>query len=137
MITSSFFCVCVQDDEKIPRLEFVKVLRAMKGGCAGSRFFITFEAKEEDSAGGQTKTYQTVVNKPFVRKPFRVLSFRECEVEQGNYDRIWILSSPYGLENIQFAAQIYLYKSKAKIKTHHLSIKKKNNVSKKKIKYRE
>jgi cystatin-related protein len=82
-----FFFVCVQDDEKIPRLEFVKVLRAMKGGCAGSRFFITFEAKEEDSAGGQTKTYQTVVSKPPARKPVRVLSFRECEVEQGNYDQ--------------------------------------------------
>jgi cystatin-related protein len=80
-------CVFVQDDKKIPRLEFAKVLRAMVAHFSGSRFFITFEAKEEDSAGGQTKTYQTVVHKPLAGKPPRVLSFRECEVEQGNYNQ--------------------------------------------------
>lgn len=68
-----------------PRLKFVKVTKAMWQICCVARYFITFEAKEEDSAGGETtKTYQAVVDKPPARKPIKVLSFRECEQEPGS-----------------------------------------------------
>jgi hypothetical protein len=60
-------------------------------------------AKEEDSAGGQTKTYQTVMHKTPAGKPPRVLSFRECEVEQGNYEGI-----SFNLRKIYFSLAQYL-----------------------------
>jgi hypothetical protein len=47
------------------------------------RYYITFEAKDI-AAGGQTKIYQAVVREPLPsRGDISVLSFRECEQEQG------------------------------------------------------
>ncbi|XP_062161614.1 uncharacterized protein LOC133868674 isoform X2 [Alnus glutinosa] len=67
------------------RLALVKVTKAMFQIRFVARYYITFEAKEKDSAGGQSKTYQAVVNQPPPRGgAFSVLSFRECEQEQGS-----------------------------------------------------
>jgi cystatin-related protein len=72
---------CVQNENT--QLEFVKLLKATYTVCNMIRFLITFEAKDI-AAGGQTKTYQTVVRGTFNWDgDVSVLSFRECEQEQG------------------------------------------------------
>jgi cystatin-related protein len=74
---------CVQYQNENPQLEFVKLLKATYTACDMLRFLITFEAKDI-AAGGQTKTYQAVVRRTYNRHgDVSVLSFRECEQEQG------------------------------------------------------
>jgi cystatin-related protein len=74
---------CKNQNEN-PQLEFVKLLKATYTACDMLRFLITFEAKDI-AAGGQTKTYQTVVRRTYNRHgDVSVLSFRECEQEQGS-----------------------------------------------------
>jgi hypothetical protein len=48
----------------------------------GFRYYITFVAKEV-AAGGQTKIYQAVVRSGIEDDDITVLSFRECEQEEG------------------------------------------------------
>jgi hypothetical protein len=50
--------------------------------CDVIRYYITFVAKEA-VAGGQTKTYQAVVRNGVEDDDITVLSFRECEQEEG------------------------------------------------------
>jgi cystatin-related protein len=76
---------CVQNDvqNKIPQLQLVKLLKARYRVFDIFRFFITFEAKDI-AAGGRPKVYQAVVREPLPgHGDISVLSFRECEREQG------------------------------------------------------
>jgi cystatin-related protein len=76
---------CVQNDvqNKNPQLQLVKVLKARYKVSDIFRFFITFEAKDI-AAGGRPKVYQAVVREPLPgHGDISVLSFRECEREQG------------------------------------------------------
>jgi len=69
---------------KNPQLQLVKVLKARYKVSDIFRFFITFEAKDI-AAGCRPKVYQAVVRESLPGDGgISVLSFRECEREQGS-----------------------------------------------------
>jgi hypothetical protein len=73
----------------MPRLEFVKVVKAMTQLRDIRRYYVTFEAKDL-ADGGKTKTYRTIARwrAPLVDHKFDLLYVREYKEKEDKGKRI-------------------------------------------------